>query len=284
MYYESISDPFEKLKNTRLQNQNRLIIALLNIIPLRNKFDSLVRIAHNLDIPIMSETKIDSLFPTAQFQAEGYATYRLDRNANGGGILLCIREDITSTLLISDMSIETFYFEISIRKKKWLLVCTHNPKKNLISNHPKEIGKNLNNYSSKYDKFVLLGKIYSCKNLIKDSTCFKNPLKPCIDLIITNRPKNFQNSVTVATWLSDFHKMTKEKTKYCDVSELYFSNEGFMFDVENSIIQLTSENNDLEFDRFKAALDEAIQRHTPIKKRYVRANQAPFINRKIKKS
>ena len=57
-----------------------------------------------------------------------------------------------------------------------------------------------------------------------------------------------------------------------------------MFDVENSIIQLTSENNDLEFDRFKAALDEAIQRHTPIKKRYVRANQAPFINRKIKKS
>ena len=261
-----------------------MIIALLNIIPLRNKFDSLVRIAHNLDIPLMSETEIDSLFPTAQFQTEGYATYRLDRNANGGGILLCIREDITSTLLISDMSIETFYFEIIIRKKKWLLVCTHNPKKNLISNHPKEIGKNLNNYSSKYDKFVLLGKIYSCKNLIKDSTCFKNPLKPCIDLIITNRPKNFQNSVTVATWLSDFHKMTKEKTKYCDVSELYFSNEGFMFDVENSIIQLTSENNDLEFDRFKAALDEAIQRHTPIKKRYVRANQAPFINRKIKKS
>ena len=46
---------------------------------------------------------------------------------------------------------------------------------------------------------------------------------------------------------------------------------------------MTSENNDLEFDRFKTALDEAIQRHAPIKKRYVRANQAPFINKKIKK-
>ena len=39
---------------------------------------------------------------------------------------------------------------------------------------------------------------------------------------------------------------------------IHFSNEALMFDVKNSIIQMTSENNDLEFDRFKAALDEAI--------------------------
>ena len=46
----------------------------------------------------------------------------------------------------------------------------------------------------------------------------------------------------------------------------HFSNEAFMLDVKNSIIQMTSENNDLEFDRLKTALDEAIQRHAPIKK------------------
>ena len=142
------------------------------------------------------------------------------------------------------MSIESFSIEINIRKKKWLLVCTYNPNKNLISNHLKEIGKNLDNYSSKYDNFILLGdlnseptesavrdfcEIYSCKNLIKDNTCFGNPSKPsCIDLIITNRPKSFQNSVTVETGLSDFYKMTltvmkvfyKKTPKYCDVSEL----------------------------------------------------------------
>ena len=44
---------------------------------------------------------------------------------------------------------------------------------------------------------------------MKDNTCFKNPLKPsCIDLIITNRTKSSQNSVTVETGLSDFHEMT----------------------------------------------------------------------------
>ena len=47
----------------------------------------------------------------------------------------------------------------------------------------------------------------------------------------------------------------------------------FLFDVENNINQLTSENNDLKFDRFEVALDEAIQRHALIKQRYVRANQ-----------
>ena len=222
--YESISDPFEKLKNTRLKNPNRLIIAQLNINSLRNKFDLLVRMQHsNLDILLISETKIDSPFPTAQFQIKGYTSCRLNRNTNVGDILHYVLEDIPSTLLNSDMSTESFRIEINIRKKKWLLVCTYNLNKNLISNHLKEIGKTLENYSSKYDNFILLGylnseptestirdfcEIYSCKNLIKDNTRFKNPLKPsCTDLIIIVRPKRFQNSVTVETGLSDF-KMT----------------------------------------------------------------------------
>ena len=130
---EPISYPFEKLSNTRLQNPSRSIIAQLNINSLHKKFHSLVQMLHNnLDILLISETKIDSSFPIAQFKIEGYTTYRLDRNAKGGGILLYIREDIPSTLLNSDMSIESFSVEINIRKKKWLLVCTYNPNKNLI--------------------------------------------------------------------------------------------------------------------------------------------------------
>ena len=56
--------------------------------------------------------------------------------------------------------------------------------------------------------------ICSCKNLIKDNTSFRNPLKPSlyIDLII-NRPKSYQNSVRVETELSDFYKMTSTVMK-----------------------------------------------------------------------
>ena len=38
-----------------------------------------------------------------------------------------------------------------------------------------------------------------------------------------------------------------------------------MFDAKNGTIQMTFANNVLGFDCFKAALDEAIKKHPPIK-------------------
>ena len=143
----------------------------------------------------------------------------------------------------------------------------------------------MNKYSSKYDNFILLGdlnseptepvardfyQIYSCKNLIIDNICFKNLEKPsCKGLIITNRPTCFQNSVTLEAELSDFHKMTltvmkvfykKRPTIITYPNYKNYSNDVFMADVQNRISKMTSENNDLEFDLFKAILNEAIQK------------------------
>ena len=72
---------------------------------------------NNLGILLISETKIDSSFPTAQFQIEGYTIYGI-----GGGILPYIRKGIPSTLLNSDMSFESFYIEIIMRKKKLIIL------------------------------------------------------------------------------------------------------------------------------------------------------------------
>ena len=50
--------------------------------------------------------------------------------------------------------------------------------------------------------------IYNTKNIIKEKTCFKNPENPTrINLILTNRPRNFQDSTVVETGLSNFDKM-----------------------------------------------------------------------------
>ena len=91
-----------------------MILAQLNIQSLWNKFDNPQhKINKNIDALLISETKVDSSFPSVQFHLEGYATpYRLDRNANGGGILLYIIEDIPSTLLNYDLSVEGFLIEI----------------------------------------------------------------------------------------------------------------------------------------------------------------------------
>ena len=51
--------------------------------------------------------------------------------------------------------------------------------------------------------------ICGCKNIVKDKTCFKNPAKAaCIEVIITNRPKSFQEYEVTESGLSDFHKMS----------------------------------------------------------------------------
>ena len=99
--------------------------------------------------------------------------------------------------------------------------------------------------------------------------------------------------MTVETDLSDFHKMTltvmkvfhkKQKPTIITYrSYKKFCNEVFMADFQNRISQVTSENNDLEFDIFKAVLNQAIQKHAPRKQRYVRANQAPLKNKTINK-
>ena len=88
--------------------------------------------------------------------------------------------------------------------------------------------------------------------------------------------------MTLETGLSDFHKMTltvmkvfykKQKPTIITYrSYKNFSNEVFMADFQNRISQVTSENNDLEFDIFEAVLNQAIQKQAPIKQRYVRAN------------
>ena len=51
--------------------------------------------------------------------------------------------------------------------------------------------------------------VYNLFSLVKEPTYFKNPCNPsCIDLSLTNRPRSFQNTLTIETaGISDFHKM-----------------------------------------------------------------------------
>ena len=55
-----------------------------------------------------------------QISMESYPIpYMLARNANSGTILLYVREDVPSTLLIFDLSIERFFVEINLMKTKF---------------------------------------------------------------------------------------------------------------------------------------------------------------------
>ena len=92
-----IKDPQSFLKDIRINNINRLIIGQLNINSLRNKFEQQsTMINGNIDIFMISETKLEGTFPVVQFSLQGFCCpCRFDRNRSGGGI----REDIPSKLI-----------------------------------------------------------------------------------------------------------------------------------------------------------------------------------------
>ena len=76
---------FDILKNVRLKNVKNIIIGTLNINSLPSKFDQLkFLVIGNIDILIITETKLDESLPVSQFYIEGYAIpYRLDRCRQG---------------------------------------------------------------------------------------------------------------------------------------------------------------------------------------------------------
>ena len=94
------SNGLSVLDCVRLKNAHMLIISHLNINSLRNKFEMLWEtVQDKLDILLISQTKVDPLFPPSQFVIEGFSSpFWFDRNSSGGGIMLFVREEIPSNL------------------------------------------------------------------------------------------------------------------------------------------------------------------------------------------
>ena len=120
-----IKDAKKGHKDIKIQSPDKLILGHLNINSVRNKFEALTYIIdNNIDLLLISETKLNDSFPTTQFQMKGFSVpYRYDRNGKGGGLLLYIREDIQSKLLISKWKcdIETLSVAVNLRNRKWFL-------------------------------------------------------------------------------------------------------------------------------------------------------------------
>ena len=58
-------------------------------------------ILETIDIMVIAETKIDNTLPTSQFMIEGFMKpFRYDRNQNGGGLLIYVREPVPVKELI----------------------------------------------------------------------------------------------------------------------------------------------------------------------------------------
>ena len=133
----------------------------LNINSIRNKFKLFSSlIGGEIDILMISETKLDTTFPTNQFFIQGYSTvYRLDRNDKGGGIMLFVKDGIITLTLDQysfPLSFEAFGIDLNLRKKR-LIFCIYNPHNRFIKHHLKELGKAIEFYSKTHENIIIMG-------------------------------------------------------------------------------------------------------------------------------
>ena len=131
--------------------------------------------------------------------------------------------------------------------------------------------------------------IHNLCRLIKVPTFYKNPSKPtCIDLMLTNSPKSYK-SCAFETGQSDFHKaiVTKMKTtiskqgpKIIQCRDYkYSSNNAFR---EDLLLEASSSCHASELDNLLSFINadvKALNKHSPVKRRYFRASQGSFINK-----
>ena len=301
------------LQKMRLNCKNNLIIAHLNINSIRNKFDLLKElISNNIDILVISETKLDPSFPPGQFYIDGYMSpIRADRNRYGGGLLIYIKEGIpakeVSLKCSTAKEIEAKAIEINLHKIKWLLIGIYRPPSQSKDFFLEEMRKNIEQFYTKYENFLMIGDFnlnendsslyqymqeFNLENVVKVPTCFKSDSPTCIDLILTSDKRKLANSRAIETGLSDFHAMVVTTLKgsfhkkgpriitYRDYSK--FDNHVFREKVGEELNSkpLMKQN----FNIFDSSVKSILNEQAPLKKKYLRANDGPFMTKELRKA
>ena len=135
--------------------------------------------------------------------------------------------------------------------------------------------------------------IYRLKNMIKEPTCYKNPEKPtCIDLILTNSPRQFQATLMLETGLSYFHKMTvaafkseflHQKPKMISYRNYeHFNRNNFEKEIKNTLI--IQKISPIDFLAFKNIVLEGLNLHASLRTKYSQANHSSFRSKDCKKA
>ena len=109
---------------------------------------------------VVTETKLDSTFPTSQFLIGYSEPYRFDGNRNGGGVLIYVREDIPSKPLTDHKlprDIGGIFVELNLRKNKWLLFGSYHPPSQSDEYFFNHVKNGLDIYRKFDDKYMLVG-------------------------------------------------------------------------------------------------------------------------------
>ena len=149
---------FTSTKSIKAKHPKNLFFGHLNVNSIRNKFVSIEElIKRTFDIFLISETKIDDLFPNAQFKIEGYKSFRKDQDAFGGGLLFYVNEKLNCRSLKTCLPsfIDILPLKHRLLNSKWVVLGTYKPPSQNEKNYVSKIQNLLTYHRSSYDNILL---------------------------------------------------------------------------------------------------------------------------------
>ena len=195
-----ISD-LQILSKLRLKYPRNPLIGYLSINSLRNKIIDVREMIGRpqLDYFVISETELDTSFPSAQFHiGDSEIRNRRDRDKSGGGLIEFVKKVIITKRfkdLETNLS-ETICTEITISKKRWFCMSVYRPlSSSNIDTFLAELTISLTKAVNKFDNLIVMGDFniditkedcsgfdkleelcdtFNLKNLIKSEKCHIN--------------------------------------------------------------------------------------------------------------
>ena len=310
----------ESFRNMRKKYFKNPLMGSFNINNLRNKITDLREIVKylELDYYVIRETKIDESFTSQQFAMNNFGIRsRKDRDCHGGGLLEFVRKGFICKRQThpGPNNLECICSKLTISNIKWISFSIYGPpnSQNLV-HFFNELSDSLSKANESYENYIVIGdfnidigisnsdhdklehicSLFDLKSLIKKETCITKTHPSTIDLILTNKPLSFQSSNVIEIGLSDHRKpiatFVKSHFTRLNPNTVYYRNfknfneNSFLNDLRETNFDLSTNDPNENYCFITDIFIKIAKRHAPLKKRFFRGNQAPFMNKELRKA
>ena len=188
--------------------------------------------------------------------------------------------------------IQAIPFEINLRKEKWLVISIYRAPSQNREYFLNSLTKIINYFANTYENHLILGDFNleptdsalmgfldsnSLTNLIKTNTCFKGK-GSFIDLILTGHfPLSLLQNMVYTILKSSFQNTEPKLLNYRDFKS--FSPQAFEEDLIEALIDLGD-----SYNKFENIFTSKLNKHAPKKRKWVRGNHKPYINKELRKA
>lgn len=210
-------------KHTYKTTPNNLRAVIINFQSLRKKKTDLQITIDNTDPDLIfgSETWLDPSIATSEIFPEGYTVYRKDRNSRGGGVLLAIKNSLSSAHQPElDTEAEMIWAKISPPNSRDLYLCSYYrpPKSDTLQ----ELRQSISKISQNAAHNIWVAGDFNCPN---------------IDWPTLTTPMGDQLSHTLLDLVSDMHftQVVEEPTRGKNVLELFLTTNPSLIESVHSI-------------------------------------------------